>query len=165
MSARTDIEAVMADIFQQYLNGSGFSVLAGRGDGVVSTPYFVVVAEEVVEVVRGSGMYLGDVSFDVVTSSNDELSPAQTTRITECMNFVRSLSNTLCDANTQIADTTLMIMVDGIVTKSEQNTLDTQSFGDKVEMRIGFRKVNTVPVLEPQTVNPLFPSNFPPPGS
>jgi hypothetical protein len=154
----------MADIFTQYIGNvgvqlgiPGFQVLAGRGDGTVQTPYFCVVATEVAETIRGSGIYLGDVSFIVVTNSTDSISANQTAIITQVMNFVRSLSNTICSNDCQIVDTNLKIVVDGIVQMSQIDILDDQAFADRVDMRIGFREVDSVPPLVPQTVNPLYP--------
>lgn len=157
MNARRKIESVLADIFGQYI--TDFKVLAGRGDGVVTDPFFCVEAEEVVETVRGSGVYLGDVHFVVITESNKELTADQDARIGECMDLVRKLSNTLCSGNSCIVDTTLKIVVDGIAQLSQAQADDEQSFGDMVSMRVGFRETDNVIAVAPA---PNMPRSIPP---
>jgi hypothetical protein len=156
VNARRKIETVMADIFGQYLAGSGFDVLAGRGDGTVNLPFFALVAEEVLENPRGSGLYLSVVKFVVVTDSNTQITAAQDQRIGECMDVVRQLSNTLCNGNTCITDAALKIIVDGIAQMSQFNADDDQAFGDEVEMRIGFREVDSVQAAAPAPNAPII---------
>lgn len=149
MNARRKIESVLADIFGQYLANSGFPVLPGRGNSEVVCPYFCVVAKTVKETVRGSGVYLGDIQFIVVTDSNAELSAAQDTRIGQCMDVVRRLSNTLCSGDTCITDDALAIIVEGMAQVEQADMIDDQSFGDKVSLTVGFRETDIVPAVAP----------------
>jgi len=149
MNARRKIEVVLADIFNQYLAGSGIPVVAGRNDNNAQTPFLCINATEVVETIRGSGVYLGDVKFVVITSSNDELSAAQDTRIGEAMDLVRELSNTLCSGNSCITDEATNIVVDGMAQMSQGDALDDESYGDMVYLRVGFREVDSVAALAP----------------
>jgi hypothetical protein len=141
--ARRAIELTMADIFGQYI--TDFKVLPGRNDGQVTMPYFAVVAEEVLESPRGSGIYLGVIKFIAVTDSNVQSTGAQDARIGECMELVRSLSNTLCNANQVIVEPALNLTVDGIAQMSQFVADEDQAYEDEVELRIGFRQTNVAP--------------------
>lgn len=157
MNARRKLETILADIFGQYI--TDFKVLAGRSDGVVTDPFFCVVAEEVVETVKDSGVYLGDVSFIVITDSNVELTAAQDERIGECMDFVRQLSKTLTAGGACITDPDLKFVVDGIAQLSQSDALDDQSFGDRVDLRVGCRETDVVQGVSPA---PNIPNIAPP---
>lgn len=145
MSARSEIETVMADIINQYLPpNTGIVCYPGRpklSQGLV-TPYFIIVAKEAVEVVSGSSCYLGDLSFIVVTSSNDQLSSDQENKITAAMNSVRGISETLRSEGIIFIDKPTGIIVDGVSEMSQINVLDAQSFGDQVDLRVGFRDLD-----------------------
>lgn len=154
MNARRKIEITMADIFGQYIKD--FKVLAGRNDGNTTCPFFCVLAEEVMENPRGSGVYLGDLKFIVVTDSNVQLSNAQDHYIGECMDFVRRLSNTLCSGGQVITDDETNIIVDGIVQLSQSDALDDQSYGDMVALRVGFREVDSIPAIAPAPNQPAI---------
>ncbi len=145
--ARRSIEVVLADIFGQYI--TDFKVLPGRNDGQVTMPYFAVVAEEVLEQPRGSGVYLGVIKFIVVTDSNAQTTAAQDARIGECMELVRSLSDTLCNSNQCIADTDLDLVVDGMAQMSQFVADEEQAYEDEVELRVGFRQTNKPPIITP----------------
>ncbi len=145
--ARRSIEIVLADVFGQFI--TDFKVLPGRNDGQVTMPYFSVVAEEVLEQPRGSGVYLGVIKFIVVTDSNTQITAAQDARIGECMELVRSLSDTLCNANTCIADETLNLIVEGMAQMSQFVADEEQAYEDEVELRVGFRQTNTPPIIPP----------------
>ncbi len=145
MSARTSIEKVLADIFNQYLPpGTGLNVYPGRSDNVVTTPYFIVSAHEVTEVVSGSSQYLADVSFIVVTSSTDSKNAMQTTNITNCMAAVRQICNVMREEGMVFADQPTGILVLGMCQMSQIDLPDTQSFGDRVDLRVGFRECDPI---------------------
>lgn len=152
MHARRKIETTMADIFGQYIKD--FKVLPGRAENEITDPFFCVLAEEVVETVRGSGVYLGDLKFIVVIDSNYQTTTAQDHYIGECMDLVRQLSNTLCNGGMCITDTTTNIIVDGIVQLSQTDALDDQAYGDMVALRVGFREVDNVQAVAPAPNEP-----------
>lgn len=154
MNARRKIEETLADIFGQYI--TDFKVLAGRSDKELKDPFFCVLAEEVVETIRGSGVYLGDIKFIVITESNSEVPAQQDARIGECMDLVRQLSNTLCSGNMCLTNAELGIVVDGIAQLSQADALDDQAYGDMVALRVGFHETDPVQAIAPVPNNPAI---------